>query len=91
MKRNAFDSREAVAARVQQLISSEFGLAPEKIQPASKLGDDLGLDSIDLCDALVYMEKETGKAFPLEHFRTVSTVDDLVDRTTTILWGGHKN
>lgn len=68
---------------VTRLFSREFGLTVNGT--GERLVDDLGLDSIDFCDALVLLEKETGTPFPLERFRGVTTVSEFVEVISGIL------
>ena len=79
------ESRSEISSSVTSLISTEFGVRRDVILPEAKLIDDLGLDSIDLCDALVRLEGMTGKPFPLERFRGVVTVDDFVEQASKIV------
>ena len=57
----------------------EFGLAPEQVQPATHLVDDLDLDSIDFVDIAVCLEESTGLKLVEEELKAVRTVQDLVD------------
>ncbi len=43
------------------------------------LGDDLGIDSIDAVDMIVHMREVTGERITPERFKTVRTVQDVVD------------
>jgi len=70
---------------VSELISKEFGVPAENIKPNAELVQELGLDSIDMCDALVHLESMTGKPLPLEHYRSVVTIEDFVDTTVRLV------
>ncbi len=78
-------SKQEILTFVSHLMSSEFGIAAESIAPNRMLVEELGLDSIDLCDTLVRLEGETGHSFPLEKFRHVSTVSDLAETALTVM------
>ena len=78
-------AKDDVESEVVELISSEFGVPRDAVLPQKKLMDDLGLDSIDLCDALVQLESRTGRPFPLERFRGVVTISDFVEVASAIL------
>jgi len=59
-------------------LHSEFGLAPEQIQPHVDLMDDLDLDSIDLVDLAVSLEEQRGIRLNEEDLKSVRTVGDAV-------------
>ena len=47
--------------------------------PEANLFTDLDLDSIDAIDMVVYLQKKTGKKFSPEQFKTVRTINDVVE------------
>lgn len=49
---------EAVLARVDEILVSEFELDPADVHPGASLRDDLELDSLDGMDLIVALEKE---------------------------------
>lgn len=49
---------EAVLARVDQILVTEFELDPADVHPGASLRDDLELDSLDGMDLIVSLEKE---------------------------------
>lgn len=56
-----------------------FELDKEKITPQSNLYTDLDIDSIDAVDLAVKLKELTGKRLQPEVFKTVRTVQDVVD------------
>ena len=70
---------------VSELITNEFGVPPENVRPQAQLVHELGLDSIDMCDALVHLESMTGKQLPLEKYKAVVTIEDFVDTTMRLV------
>ena len=71
-KKEIFDKLKAV-------LSKEFEIEEDKITPAAKLADDLELDSIDSIDLIVKMKDFIpGKVDPAI-FKTVKTMQDVVD------------
>ncbi len=56
-----------------------FGLEESQVTPASRLVDDLRLDSLDWAELLVVLERETGEGFPESQLETVRTIDDILD------------
>ncbi len=64
---------------VHQLLVEKFDVPGDDIRPDALLGDDLGIDSIDAVDMIVHMREVTGERITPERFRTVRTVQDVVD------------
>lgn len=76
---------EKLYSVVSELITKEFGVPAENVKPKAELVQELGLDSIDMCDALVHLETMTGKPLPLEKYRAVVTIEDFVDTTLKLV------
>jgi acyl carrier protein len=55
-----------------------FALEPARVRPEASLAD-LDLDSIDAVDVVVQFQKLTGKRVTPESFKSVRTVQDVVD------------
>ncbi len=64
---------------VHDLLVDEFDIPSEAIRPEARLADDLGIDSIDAVDMIVHMREVTGGRITPERFKTVRTVQDVVD------------
>ena len=64
---------------VRDLLADEFDIPRDAIQPEARLADDLGIDSIDAVDMIVHMRDVTGGRITPERFKTVRTVQDVVD------------
>ena len=50
--------REDIIERVNKAILADFDVEEDVMRPEAKLGDDLGLDSLDGIDLVVAIEKE---------------------------------
>ena len=48
---------DAIAERVNNALIDEFELDPNRISPAAHIRDDLGLDSLDIVDMVIVLEK----------------------------------
>ncbi|MGL5334590.1 MAG: acyl carrier protein [Enterovibrio sp.] len=70
---------------VSTLICTLFEVAPEDIKPEAHLYEDLDLDSIDAVDMVVHLQKKTGKKIKPEEFKSVRTVQDVVDAVERLL------
>lgn len=64
---------------VRDLLVDEFDIPAESVKPEALLADDLGIDSIDAVDMIVHMREVTGGRITPERFKTVRTVQDVVD------------
>lgn len=56
-----------------------FEVDAARIQPETKVVEDLDLDSIDAIELSVRMEKMTGQRLDPESFREMRTIGDIVD------------
>jgi acyl carrier protein len=80
-------SREEIYATLQAILADTFELEPEKVTPGANLFNDLGLDSIDAVDLAIKLQQLTGKRVNAEVFRSVRTVDDVVNTVHQMLAG----
>ena len=48
---------DAIAKTVNDALVAEFELDPESISPDAHIRDDLGLDSLDIVDMVIVLEK----------------------------------
>jgi acyl carrier protein len=69
---------DEVLAQIRESLAELFDIEPERIQPDTRLYDDLEIDSIDAVDLLDRLKRRTGCKFAAEDFRAVRTVGDLV-------------
>lgn len=72
-------NKEDIYQEVSGLLVKLFELDAEQITPEARLYEDLDLDSIDAVDMVVHLQKRTGKKIRPEDFKTVRTVQDVVD------------
>ncbi|MBE8597000.1 MULTISPECIES: acyl carrier protein [Xenorhabdus] len=77
--------KQAIFQEVSQLLVQLFELSPEDITPESRLYEDLELDSIDAVDMVVHLQKKTGRKIKPEAFKSVRTVQDVVDAVEQLL------
>ena len=71
--------KDEIFAEIKAMLVKQFELEPEQITPEANLFTDLDLDSIDAIDMVVYLQKKTGKKFSPEQFKTVRTINDVVE------------
>ena len=77
--------QHAIYQEVSGLLVILFEIDPEDITPQARLYEDLELDSIDAVDMVVHLQKKTGKKIKPETFKSVRTVQDVVDAVERLL------
>ncbi|WP_434779127.1 acyl carrier protein [Neisseria sp. Ec49-e6-T10] len=78
-------NKQDIQNEVIAMIAKLFELEPNDIQLESKLYEDLGLDSIDAVDLVVQLQKVTGQKINPETFKSVRTVEDVINAVDTLL------
>lgn len=77
--------QETIYQEVRGLLTKLFEIDPQDISPEARLYEDLELDSIDAVDMIVHLQKKTGKKIKPETFKSVRTVQDVVDAVEQLL------
>ncbi|MDW2743919.1 acyl carrier protein [Atlantibacter subterraneus] len=77
--------KHAIYQEVSALLTQLFEIPAEDISPEARLYEDLELDSIDAVDMVVHLQKKTGKKIKPETFKSVRTVQDVVDAVERLL------
>lgn len=78
-------TREEIFEHIAGVLTELFELEKEAITPDAHLYDDLDIDSIDAVDLVVELKQWTGRKIQPESFKTVRTVDDVVDAVDHLL------
>jgi acyl carrier protein len=78
-------NKEEVYSWVVNTLHEMFALDKTQITPDANLYTDLDIDSIDAVDLAVKLKQLTGKRLEPEVFKTVRTVQDVVDALTGLL------
>ena len=78
-------SRDEVYTRLARYLGDMFEVPEEKIRPEARLYEELDLDSIDALDLVVKLQELTGRRISPQEFKTVRTVNDVVDRVSAML------
>jgi acyl carrier protein len=78
-------SRDEVQTRLAHYLTAMFEVPADKIVADARLYEDLGLDSIDAVDLIVKLQELTGRKIPPAKFKTVRTVDDVVNQVCALL------
>lgn len=62
-----------------------FDVDPDAITPEARLYEDLDIDSIDAVDMVVELKRFTGRRIDPEDFKSVRTVQDVVDAVDRLM------
>ncbi|MCX8573704.1 MULTISPECIES: acyl carrier protein [unclassified Gilliamella] len=77
--------KQQIFEQVQSALVQLFELSPDDIKPESKLFEELDLDSIDAVDLVVHLQKKIGKKVDPETFKSVRTVQDVVEAVNKLV------
>jgi len=72
-------TKDDIFAKIVEILQQTFDIDPARIQPEARLGEDLDIDSIDAVDLIVQLKPLVGKRLQPEAFKSVRTVQDVVD------------
>jgi acyl carrier protein len=70
---------ETILAILRDALVELFEIEPERVTPEANLYTDLEIDSIDAIDLIDHIKRKTGRKLDANDFRTVRTVQDIVD------------
>lgn len=79
MQDGTIQTREDIFDTLRSALVELFELEPERISLQSNLYQDLEIDSIDAVDLIDHIKRKTGKKIAAEDFKSVRTVNDVVD------------
>ncbi|TMS59689.1 acyl carrier protein [Imbroritus primus] len=72
-------TKDDIFQRIVQILQDTFDIEASRITLASRLADDLDIDSIDAVDLIVQLKPLMGKRLNAEAFKSVRTIQDVVD------------
>ncbi len=72
-------TKTQIYEKIAQTLQELFEIPAAKIKPEARLYEDLDIDSIDAIDLIVKMRQATGKRLEPEMFKTVRTIEDVVN------------
>lgn len=73
------DNREQILERLSAILVDDFEIDADAISLEANLYQDLDLDSIDAVDLVIKLQQLTGKKIKPEEFKSVRTVEDVVN------------
>lgn len=80
-------TKDELQARLTELMVQHFEVDADRIQPGARLYEDLDIDSIDAVDMVVQLRPLLGKRLQPEVFKTVRTVQDVIDALHGLMQG----
>lgn len=72
-------NNENVILKINEFLTEEFEVDPEKITPAAGLKETLDLDSLDYIDLVVVVESNFGFKVKPEDFTGIVSFQDFYD------------
>jgi len=72
-------TRDDIFNTLRAALVELFELEPERVTLDANLYQDLEIDSIDAVDLIDHIKRQTGKKIAAEEFKTVRTVNDVVE------------
>lgn len=69
--------KQEIITRVNDLMHRGFEIPMEQLTPSATIFGDLGLDSLDAIDMLVYLEENIGIKVDAEKLTAVRTLQDI--------------
>lgn len=79
------ETKEQIFSKIKEILIELFEIEEEDIEPGANLYEELDIDSIDAVDLVVKLKEITGKKIQPEEFKTVRTVQDVVDAVHGLL------
>ena len=67
----------AILDKMTEILVQDFGVGSDKINPETKLSA-LGIDSIDVVDVILRVEKFANKNISRNAFKKIQTIADVV-------------
>ena len=78
-------TKDDIYAKTVEILHETFDIDPARVRPDSLLYDDLDVDSIDAVDLIVRLRPLVGCRLQPEAFKSVRSVQDVVDALHRLL------
>lgn len=78
---------EEIIRQVHDVLHEGFEVPREKLRAEAHLYHDLGIDSLDAVDMLVYIEEKIGRTIDGTLFKEVRTVGDIYSVMQQVMHG----
>ncbi|MCP4391815.1 MAG: acyl carrier protein [Gammaproteobacteria bacterium] len=81
-------NEQEIYQKITEVLEDLFEVDRQQVSLESHLYEDLDIDSIDAVDLVVELKKITGKKIRPDDFKSVRTVQDVVDAVVNLLNDG---
>ena len=71
-----------IEERINHFLVEEMEIDPDRIKPDARLKEDMGIDSLEVVDTVVFVENEFGFKMKSEDFKEIKTYRQFVDYIT---------
>lgn len=78
-------TQQEILEKLRTILFESFEIEPERVQPETHLFTELDLDSIDAVDLAIKVQELTGKRIKPEEFKSVRTVQDVIQTIEKLL------
>ena len=78
-------TQDDIFTKLKDILVETFEINPDDITPEALLYDDLDIDSIDAVDLVVQLREITDKKIKPEDFKSVRTVQDIINALESLL------
>jgi len=80
--------RSEILEKVRRMIAEKLGIDLDDVKEDANIIEDLGADSLDLVDIVMYVEDTFGIRVEDEELEKIKTLKDIVDGIAKKLEGG---
>lgn len=70
-------NNKEIQDKVVAFLIDELEIAEDKIYGDASLKEDMGIDSLEIVDVIVYIEQEFGFKMKPEDFKAIKTLDEF--------------
>lgn len=78
-------NKQDIFDRLSATLQESFEIEAGRIRPQARLREDLDIDSIDAVDLIVKLRPLVGRRLNPETFKSVRTLQDVVDALHTLV------
>lgn len=72
-------TRTEIEATVKGFLTTDFEISEDKIYPEARLKEDMDIDSLDLVDIIVFVDKNFGFKLKIEDMAGLNTLAQFCD------------
>ena len=84
-------AEQDIVRMVNEVFADSFEIPSNKLMPEANIFNDLGLDSLDIVDLVVALQKKFGVTIrDDERVRTIRTLGDIYNFIQLVKTGGNK-